>query len=106
MTKVTEKELIRLLHEINDFRVRSGRNPLYLGKLTLSRKLQNRHKFFLKCLHLNGDNTGTMQQMTANMSGQALGSFLQGILEGIKIGMKVAIITETPNHICKCGGCE
>jgi hypothetical protein len=97
MQKITEKELLRLIRQINGHRERVGKNALFLTKITRERKLQNRHMYYLKCLQLYGENYGVFEQVTPILSGQALSNYLNGILEGIFIGMKIASYIENTN---------
>lgn len=91
--KATEKELLRLLNMINDYRIRVGKKPLLLGKSVINRKLQKRHLYQLKYLCLKPNGVGTVCQYTAFVSGKLLLNFLSGLIEGVHIGMKLALTT-------------
>jgi len=97
MQKITEKELLRLIKQINEYRERVGKNALLLNKITRERKLQKRHMYYLKCLQLTGNDYGVFIQVTPILSGHALANYLNGIIEGIYIGMKIATYIENTN---------
>jgi hypothetical protein len=92
--KATEKELLKLLLVINDYRIRVGKRPFLLGKTVVARKLQRRHLYQLKHLNLKQGDVGTVSQYTPFVSGKLLLNFLSGLIEGVHIGMKLALIIE------------
>lgn len=94
MVRATEKEIMKLVTNINEYRLRVGKHPFLLGKSVLARKLQNRNMYQLKYLKLKEDGSGVVHQYTPFISGKLLLNFLSGLLEGVHIGMKLALITE------------
>jgi len=93
MVKATEKELLRLLQQINELRVFANKPPFLLGKKTIIRKMQKRNLFQIKTICVHSGN-GHIFERTPFLSGQTIQNFLEGILDGIKIGIKIAPIKE------------